>query len=62
MTISEASAKITALVVELNQYNEAYYNKNKSLISDLEYDLKKKELGALEAQYPSLVRGDSPRQ
>ncbi|MFC2347380.1 MAG: NAD-dependent DNA ligase LigA [Bacteroides sp.] len=62
MTISEASAKITALVVELNQYNEAYYNKNKSLISDLEYDLKKKELEALEAQYPSLVRGDSPTQ
>ena len=42
MTISEASAKITALVVELNQYNEAYYNKNRSLISDQEYDLKKK--------------------
>ena len=62
MTISEAAAKIAALVVELNQYNDAYYNKNKSLVSDLEYDLKKKELEALEALYPSLIRGDSPTQ
>ena len=62
MTISEAAAKIAALVVELNQYNDAYYNKSKSLVSDLEYDLKKKELEALEALYPSLIRGDSPTQ
>lgn len=62
MTISEAAAKIAALVVELNQYNDAYYNKSKSLVSDLEYDRKKKELEALEALYPSLIRGDSPTQ
>ena len=62
MTISEASARITALVAELNLYNDAYYNKNKSLVSDLEYDLKKKELQALEAEFPYLVRGDSPTQ
>ena len=60
MTISEASTSIGRLVEELNRYNEAYYNKNKSLITDLEYDIKKTELQALEAAFPMLVRGDSP--
>ena len=62
MTIGEASSRITLLVDLLKQYNESYYKRNQSQVSDYEYDQLFAELRELEASYPSLVRGDSPTQ
>lgn len=39
---------------EIEKYDDYYYNKNKSLISDFEYDQLRKELETLEAKYPHL--------
>lgn len=39
---------------EIEKYDDYYYNKNKSLISDFEYDQLRKELETLETKYPHL--------
>ncbi|MEN8745919.1 MAG: hypothetical protein ABF284_04985, partial [Polaribacter sp.] len=46
MTIQE---KITALRDQLHQYNHNYYVLDNATISDYEFDVKLKELEALEA-------------
>lgn len=52
--------KINNLVNELNMYNKEYYQNNKSLVSDDEYDKKLRELINLEEEYPEYIRKDSP--
>ncbi len=47
-------------IKKINQLNEYYYNKNKPLISDSEYDLFKKEILDLEKKYKFLSHKDSP--
>ena len=44
----------------LNKYNFNYFNKNKSLISDADYDNLKKELISLEKKYDYLKSNNSP--
>jgi DNA ligase (NAD+) len=44
----------------INQANKAYYEKGESLTSDLEFDMKLKELEKLEKQNPEFKRSDSP--
>jgi DNA ligase (NAD+) len=45
---------------EIKKYNEFYYDKNNSLITDTEYDLKKKEIIDLEKKYQFLSSNNSP--
>ena len=45
---------------EIEKYNEYYFDKNNSLISDEEYDLKKKEILNLEKKYKFLNNKNSP--
>tara|TARA_B100000902_G_scaffold397531_1_gene461622 strand:+ start:820 stop:2220 length:1401 start_codon:yes stop_codon:yes gene_type:complete len=45
---------------EIKKYNEFYYDKNNSLITDAEYDLKKKEIIDLEKKYQFLSSNNSP--
>ena len=45
---------------EIEKYNEQYYDKNNSLISDSEYDNKKKEILDLEKKYKFLNSSKSP--
>lgn len=54
--------KIDALVEELNDHCYRYYVLAQPTISDAEYDLKFRELEALERQHPDLIRNDSPTQ
>ena len=46
----------------LKKYSDAYYNENKSLISDYEYDKLLKELEELEKKYPEYASENSPTQ
>ena len=53
---------IQALREELNQHNYNYYVLDNATITDLEFDVKLKELQALEAKYPEYFDEDSPTQ
>lgn len=60
MNEQEAKVQIEALTTELNKHNHAYYVLSQPTISDYDFDIKLKQLEALEAQYPQLVLSDSP--
>lgn len=53
-------ARIDELTDRLNQWNKAYYEEDRPVVSDAEYDAAIKELEALEEQYPQWKREDSP--
>ncbi|KKU19682.1 MAG: hypothetical protein A2119_01630 [Candidatus Colwellbacteria bacterium GWA2_46_10] len=58
----QARARAAKLREEINRYRRAYHVEDVSLISDEASDSLKKELFALEEQYPDLVTPDSPTQ
>lgn len=60
MDTQSAQARIEALRRELNEHNYRYYVLAEPGISDTEFDLKLKELEALEAAHPELEHPDSP--
>jgi len=60
MQIQEIQAKILALTNELKDHNYRYYVLAEPVISDQQFDIKLKELEALEKEYPTLVQVDSP--
>jgi len=60
MQSHEISAKILALSNELNDNNYRYYVLAEPVISDQEFDLKLKELEALEKQFPEFALPNSP--
>lgn len=62
-TASAAAAQRWAdLVTAIEQARDDYYNRDNPTISDAEYDTLFSELTQLEADYPELVRPDSPTQ
>jgi len=62
MQIAEVQAKIQALSAELKEHNYRYYVLAEPSISDHQFDIKLKELEALEKQYPEFTLADSPTQ
>lgn len=58
----DARARHAALVAEIRRHDEAYYTHDAPEISDAEYDELRRELEALETQYPELVTETSPTQ
>ncbi|WP_293907892.1 NAD-dependent DNA ligase LigA [Sphingobacterium sp. UBA5670] len=62
MLVMDIEKKIKDLTAELNHYNYQYYVLANSVISDYDFDLKLKELEALEAQYPDFADPNSPTQ
>jgi DNA ligase (NAD+) len=56
---AERAAKLRA---ELEEHNYRYYVEDAPTISDAEYDALFRELEAIEHEYPSLARADSPTQ
>jgi DNA ligase (NAD+) len=54
--------KITELREELNQHNYNYYVLDTPTITDLEFDMKLRELQKLEAKHPECFDADSPTQ
>lgn len=62
MKAPEAKKRIEVLIDKINYYNNLYYQKSKSDISDLEFDQLLQELASLENEYPQLKQPDSPTQ
>ncbi|MCK5846815.1 MAG: NAD-dependent DNA ligase LigA [Bacteroidales bacterium] len=58
----QAKQRIDILTSELENYNNSYYNKSISLITDFEFDVLLLELQGLEKQYPQYAHIDSPTQ
>jgi DNA ligase (NAD+) len=62
MTSNEARKKIQDLTDQVNYHNDLYYQKNKTEISDFEFDQLLDQLYQLEKEFPALKQGDSPTQ
>lgn len=62
MSLFDTKEQMDALVKELNQHNYNYYVLAQPTISDYEFDIKLKELEALEKQYPEYQDENSPTQ
>jgi DNA ligase (NAD+) len=62
MPSPEAQKQIQHLTDQVNYHNDLYYQKNKSEISDFDFDQLLKKLIDLENQFPELKLPDSPTQ
>ncbi len=62
MSSPEAQKQIQQLTDQVNYHNDLYYQKNKSEISDFEFDQLLKKLIDIENQFPELKLPDSPTQ
>ena len=60
MNTEEAKTKIEALRKELHLHNHSYYVLSTPIISDYDFDMKLKELQALEADFPQFEDPNSP--
>ena len=60
MTEAEAANRLEALAKEIARHNRLYHDNDAPEISDAEYDALVRENAALEAEFPHLVRPDSP--
>ncbi|MBC7369653.1 MAG: NAD-dependent DNA ligase LigA [Undibacterium sp.] len=58
--VGEARARIHVLRREIAHHDELYYKKSAPEISDVAYDRLKRELAALEKEFPASATGDSP--
>jgi DNA ligase (NAD+) len=62
MSIIDAQKQIQHLTDQVNYHSDLYYQKNKSEISDFDFDQLLKKLIDLENQFPELKLPDSPTQ
>ncbi len=62
MTEAEAAEALAQLAAEIARHDEAYHAHDAPLISDAEYDALRREHLAIETEFPSLIRPDSPSQ
>jgi DNA ligase (NAD+) len=62
MTPEQAQKEIQELTEQINYHNDLYYQKNKSEISDYEFDQLLEKLIRLEQQFPQFKQPDSPTQ
>ncbi len=60
MTEAEAAQELATLAVEIAQHDQAYHEHDAPLISDAEYDALRQRNAAIEAEFPYLIRPDSP--
>ena len=59
---ADAANRLMRLAREIGRHNRAYHDRDAPEISDAEYDALVAENAALEAEFPHLVRADSPSQ
>lgn len=60
MNKEEAAQRLAWLAQEIRRLDHLYYNLANPEVTDVEYDALRRENAALEAQFPELVRPDSP--
>ena len=58
MSFSDVQEKYTKLRNEIEYHNNLYYNEDKPIISDMEYDALMHELKQLEQEYPELLKNE----
>ena len=61
MDLEQSKKRVEELVPLLKYYTQMYFD-DKQVASDYEYDMLMKELKQIEAEYPELIREDSPTQ
>ena len=61
-SFSDIQEKYTKLRNEIEYHNNLYYNEDKPLISDMEYDALMRELKQLEQKYPELLKNEENRE
>lgn len=61
MEFEQAKNRVEELVPLLKYYTQKYFD-DEQVVSDYEYDMLMRELKGIEAQYPDLIRSDSPTQ
>ncbi|NCA02334.1 MAG: NAD-dependent DNA ligase LigA, partial [Sphingomonadaceae bacterium] len=59
---AEAANRLMRLAREIAKHNKLYHTLDAPEISDADYDALVRENNALEAQFPHLVRADSPNR
>jgi len=57
---AEAKAELARLAAEIAAFDRAYYEHDAPLVTDAEYDARRRRNAAIEARFPHLVRPDSP--
>ena len=62
MDFESANKRVKELTEQINYHNDRYYNNDSPEISDYEYDMLLRELEQIEAEYPVLIKEDSPTQ
>ncbi|WP_299344179.1 NAD-dependent DNA ligase LigA [uncultured Maritalea sp.] len=60
MTREEAAQELAQLASEIAKHDAAYHQKDAPVVSDAAYDALRRRNEALEAEFPDLVREDSP--
>ena len=60
MTEAEAAQALATLAAEIARHDQAYHEQDAPLISDAEYDALRQRNAAIEAEFPHLIRPDSP--
>ena len=60
MNEAEAANRLMRLAKEIARHDKLYHDQDEPEISDAEYDALVRENRELEAQFPQLVRADSP--
>ena len=60
MTREEASKEIDKLVWDVNRHDRLYHGDDAPEVDDAAYDVLRRRLEELEAQFPELIRDDSP--